>query len=299
MAEPLHGVDRPSSPDAQPPLTAAPAGRVPNVLTVAGTDPSGGAGIQADLKTFSALGAYATTVVTALVAQNTRGVQAVHHVPPDFVTAQLDSLLADVRVDAVKIGMLGDAGNVRAVAAALRRYAPPYVVVDPVMVAKSGDRLLAPAAVQALRDELLPYADLVTPNLPEAADLLGEAEATDEEQMHGQLERLGKLGPAVLLKGGHLLGPRCTDLLRVDGRVTRLTAARVDTRNTHGTGCTLSAAITALRPQRSDWTAAVRDAKDYLTAALQAADLLDVGHGHGPQHHFHAWWPAPPSTATP
>lgn len=268
------------------------AGRVANVLTIAGTDPSGGAGIQADLKTFSALGAYATTVVTALVAQNTQGVRAVYHVPPDFVTAQLDVLFEDVRIDAVKIGMLGDAGTVRVVAEALRRHAPPSVVVDPVMVAKSGDRLLAVDAVRALRDDLLPLAHLVTPNLPAAADLLGAAEAQDQEQMRGQLDRLGGLCSAVLLKGGHLPGKQSTDLLLVDGQVTRLDADRVDTRNTHGTGCTLSAAITALRPQRTDWVTAVGEAKEYLTAALLAADRLDVGHGHGPQHHFHAWWPA-------
>lgn len=267
------------------------AGRVCNVLTVAGTDPSGGAGLQADLKTFSALGVYATGVVTALVAQSTRGVSAVHPVPAEFVTAQLEVLLADVRVDAVKIGMLESAPVVRAVADVLRRHALPYVVVDPVMVAKSGDRLLAGDAVAALRDELLPYADLVTPNLPEAADLLGEDEARDEAQMRAQLQRLGGLCSGVLLKGGHLAGPGSPDLLLGAGRVHRYAAGRVVTRNTHGTGCTLSAAVAALRAQRPDWPGAVADAKDYLTRALLAADRLDVGSGHGPQHHFHAWWP--------
>lgn len=267
------------------------AGRVCNVLTVAGTDPSGGAGLQADLKSFSALGVYATGVVTALVAQSTRGVSAVHPVPAEFVTAQLEVLLADVRIDAVKIGMLESAPVVRAVADVLRRHALPYVVVDPVMVAKSGDRLLAGDAVAALRDELLPYADLVTPNLPEAADLLGEDEARDEAQMRAQLQRLGGLCSGVLLKGGHLAGPDSPDLLLDAGRVHRYAAARVDTRNTHGTGCTLSAAVAALRPQRPDWPGAGADAKDYLTRALLAADRLDVGSGHGPQHHFHAWWP--------
>jgi hydroxymethylpyrimidine/phosphomethylpyrimidine kinase len=263
---------------------------IPNALTIAGTDPSGGAGVQADLKTFSALGAFGTSVVTALVAQNTQGVDAVHEVPGEFVEQQLDTLFADVRIDAVKIGMLGTADLVRCVAGRLRRFAPPYVVLDPVMVAKSGDRLLAPDAVAALRDDLLPHVDLVTPNLPEAADLLGEDEARDEDTMRDQLERLGKLCRGVLLKGGHLDGADSTDLLRADDDVTRLSAPRVQTTNTHGTGCTLSAAIAALRPQRADWTGAVRDAKDYLTRALQAADRLDVGHGHGPQHHFHAWW---------
>jgi hydroxymethylpyrimidine/phosphomethylpyrimidine kinase len=263
----------------------------PNVLTIAGTDPSGGAGIQADLKTFSALGAYGTTVVTALVAQNTRGVEAVHGVPADFVTRQLDNLFADVRIDAVKIGMLGTAETVHCVADAVRRHAPAHVVLDTVMVAKSGDRLLAPDAVAALRDDLIPHVDLITPNLPEAADLLEEDEARDDQAMADQVERLGKLCRGVLLKGGHLDGDESTDLLRADGGdTTRLTAARVQTTGTHGTGCTLSAAVAALRPRRSDWTSAVTDAKDYVTRALQAADRLDVGHGHGPLHHFHAWW---------
>ncbi|HEX2176393.1 MAG TPA: bifunctional hydroxymethylpyrimidine kinase/phosphomethylpyrimidine kinase [Nocardioidaceae bacterium] len=263
---------------------------IPNVLTIAGTDPSGGAGIQADLKAFSALGAFGTSVVTALVAQNTQGVVAVHEVPADFVDQQMDTLFADVRIDAVKIGMLGTADLVRCVAAGLRRFAPPYVVLDPVMVAKSGDRLLAGDAVAALREDLLPQVHLVTPNLPEAADLLEEKEADDEDTMYGQLERLGELCPGVLLKGGHLDGSQSTDLLRVDGGVTALAAPRVQTTNTHGTGCTLSAAIAALRPQRPDWTSAVTDAKDYLSRSLQAADRLDVGQGHGPLHHFHAWW---------
>jgi len=265
--------------------------RVPNVLTIAGTDPSGGAGIQADIKAFSALGAYGTSVITTLVAQNTQGVQEVHPIPAGFVKTQLDVLFADVRIDAVKVGMLGGAEIVHTVAAALKQQAPSHVIVDPVMVAKSGDRLLAADAVAVLREEILPHADLITPNLPEAADMLGEEEATDEQGMLTQVERLGELCPRVLLKGGHLDGPQSVDLLLIDGEVTRLTADRVATRNTHGTGCTLSAAIAALRPQRPDWISAVSDAKDYLTRALAAADRLDVGHGHGPQHHFHAWWP--------
>ncbi|MGZ4518544.1 MAG: bifunctional hydroxymethylpyrimidine kinase/phosphomethylpyrimidine kinase [Mycobacteriaceae bacterium] len=264
---------------------------IPNVLSIAGTDPSGGAGIQADLKTFSALGAYGTTVITALVAQNTHGVHSVHQPPAEFITAQLDNLFEDVHIDAAKVGMLGNAEVVRAVADGLRRHAPRYLVVDPVMVATSGDRLLASDAVTALITELLPLADLVTPNLPEAADLLGEAEATDEATMLDQLYLLGELCPGVLLKGGHLAGPDSVDLLLLDGEVTRLSAPRVQTRNTHGSGCTLSAAVTALRPQRADWYSAVLEAKEYLTCALLAADQLDVGSGHGPQHHFYAWWP--------
>lgn len=263
---------------------------IPNVLTIAGTDPSGGAGVAADLKTFSALGAYGTAVITAVVSQNTRGVDAVHQLSGEVVTSQLETLLADVRVDAVKIGMLGTAEVTEAVAAVLERSRLPYVVLDPVMVAKSGDRLLRADAVAALRDRLLPLCDLITPNLPEAADLLGESEARSEDEMRDQLVRLGERTRGVLLKGGHLEGPESVDLLLIDGSVRRLTARRVATDNTHGTGCTLAAAIAALRPQRPDWRHAVAEAKDYLTGAIAAADQLDVGSGHGPTHHFHALW---------
>jgi hydroxymethylpyrimidine/phosphomethylpyrimidine kinase len=265
---------------------------IPNLLTIAGVDPSGGAGIQADLKTFSALGGYGMSVVTGLTAQNTRGVRAVHGVPASFVAEQLDAVFDDVRVDAVKIGMLGTADVVDAVAAVLAARRPPHVVLDPVMVAKSGDRLLAADSVAHLRDVLLPRIDLVTPNLPEAADLLGVPEATSEAEMREQVDALRKLGPAVLLKGGHLAGPECPDLLAVDGAAEpfRLTAPRVVTTSDHGTGCTLSAAIAALRPRRPDWLTAVTEAKAYLTAALGAAHRLTVGGGRGPVHHFHAWW---------
>ncbi len=264
---------------------------IPNVLTIAGTDPSGGAGVQADLKSFSAHGAYGTAVTTALVAQTTTGVRGVHDVPPDFVTSQLVTLLDDVRVDAVKIGMLSNADVIRAVLAVLDDYAPPNVVLDPVMVAKSGDRLLAPEAVRALRDELLPRVDLVTPNLPEAADLLGTTVLDDVESMPEHAERLAGLGvKRVLLKGGHLDGESSVDLLHGDGASEFLDSERVTTTNDHGTGCTLSSSIAALRPQRPDWPTAVREAKEYLTGALRASSMLDVGHGHGPVHHFHRWW---------
>jgi hydroxymethylpyrimidine/phosphomethylpyrimidine kinase len=265
---------------------------IPNVLTIAGSDPSGGAGIQADLKTFSALGAYGMSVLTGLTAQNTHGVRSVHAVPTKFVADQLDALVGDVRIDAVKIGMLTNAEVVDTVAAALAAHRPPFVVLDPVMVAKSGDRLLAADAVVHLRDVLIKHVDLITPNLPEAADLLGVAEATSEEEMRGQAAALAALGPAVLLKGGHLAGAESPDLLTTAAgeAPARLTARRVATTNDHGTGCTLSAAIAALRPQRDGWLAAVTDAKAYLTRALAAAARLDVGTGHGPVHHFHAWW---------
>ncbi|PZS11134.1 MAG: bifunctional hydroxymethylpyrimidine kinase/phosphomethylpyrimidine kinase [Acidimicrobiales bacterium] len=262
-----------------------------NVLSIAGTDPSGGAGIQADLKTFSALGSYGMAVVTALVAQTTTGVTAIHDVPASFVTAQLETLLGDVHVDAVKIGMLANTAVIEAVAAVLQRYNVGYAVLDPVMVAKSGDRLLAPDAVAALRELLLPRVDLITPNLPEAADLLGEAEATDEQALSEQAQRLLELGtPQVLVKGGHLSGSTSNDVLVWCGGRQWLSGARVPTRNTHGTGCTLSSAIAALRPQRDSWLEAASDAKAYLTGALLAADQLSVGEGHGPVQHFHQWW---------
>jgi hydroxymethylpyrimidine/phosphomethylpyrimidine kinase len=266
---------------------------IPTALTIAGSDPSGGAGIQADLKVFSALGAYGTAVITALTAQNTQGVRAVHTLPPEFLVAQINTLLEDVHIDSVKIGLLADAASVVAVAEAMARHRPPSLVLDPVMVAQSGDRLMDVGAVMALRTRLLPMADLVTPNLPEAASLLGVQVARDEEEMRAQLFRLGELSPRVLLKGGHLDGPACVDLFLAEGTVTRLSADRVRTRNTHGTGCALSSAIAALRPQRNDWLSAVTDAKAYLTQALRYADLLKIGRGHGPPHHFHHWWPSP------
>lgn len=261
-----------------------------NTLSIAGTDPSGGAGIQADLKTFSALGTYGMSIVTAVVAQSTQGVAAVHQISGDFVTRQLDALFDDVRVDSVKIGMLGNTEVIRAVASALKRYRPPYVVLDPVIVATSGDRLLASDALVALREELLPLVDLMTPNIAEAAQLLGQNEATNEEEMLNQLEKLHGLSAGVLIKGGHLQGNESVDLLKIEGRTTRLAAPRVQTKNTHGTGCTLSAGIAALRPQRPDWVSAVSDAKNYLTAALNTSEILTVGRGNGPVHHFHELW---------
>jgi hydroxymethylpyrimidine/phosphomethylpyrimidine kinase len=264
--------------------------RVANALTIAGSDPSGGAGIQADLKTFSAFGVYATSVLTALTAQNTRGVTGIHRVPADFVTQQLDTLVSDVRIDGVKIGMLGDADIVKAVAAFLDRHTPPHVVLDPVMVATSGDRLLQADAIDGIRS-LLPRVALVTPNLAEAAILLDEREAVTLDEMSAQAVRLRALGaPGVLLKGGHLAGPRSVDLLVTSDGEQRLDGPRVDTPNTHGTGCSLSSAIAALLARGLPTVAAVTEAKRWLTGALAASDLLDVGHGHGPVHHFHEIW---------
>lgn len=262
-----------------------------NALTIAGTDPSGGAGIQADLKTFSALGAYGTSVITALVAQNTCGVQSVYQIDSLFVGAQLDSVLTDVRIDSAKIGMLANAEIVAQVAQALKRYTIPFVVLDTVMVAKSGDPLLAPEAVQAVRELLLPNVALITPNLPEAAALLACPMATNEDEMRRQGYALLEMGcQAVLMKGGHLSNNESPDwLFSADGE-QRFAAPRVHTRHTHGTGCTLSAALAALRPRHHSWSETLFMAKNYLQNALEAADSLEVGQGIGPVHHFHQWW---------
>nr|WP_304617391.1 bifunctional hydroxymethylpyrimidine kinase/phosphomethylpyrimidine kinase [Paracoccus sp. (in: a-proteobacteria)] len=259
-------------------------------LTIAGSDSGGGAGIQADLKTFSALGVYGATVITALTAQNTRAVSMVEPASPAMIAAQMRAVFDDLDIRAVKLGMLGDAQAIRTVAEGLDGHAVP-VVLDPVMVAKSGDALLPEAAIGALRDLMLPRARLVTPNLPEAARLLGCAPATDEDEMVRQGAALCTLGAqAVLMKGGHAEGPDCTDLLVAPEGVTRLSAPRQATRNTHGTGCTLSAAIAAGLAQGLDLALAVGVAHRYLQGAIAAADGLAVGHGHGPVHHFHAVW---------
>ncbi|GAB3700716.1 bifunctional hydroxymethylpyrimidine kinase/phosphomethylpyrimidine kinase [Mariniluteicoccus flavus] len=264
-------------------------GRPPIALTIAGSDPSGGAGIQADLKTFSALGAFGTSVITALTAQATTGVTGVHEVPVDFVREQVETLVADVTIDVVKVGMLSSAALVAVVREALEGpLAGVPVVLDPVMVSTSGSRLLADDAVGALR-ELIPRADVLTPNLPEAAVLLGVDLAGDEATMRTQAESLCAWGTRrVLLKGGHLDGPDAVDLWwsPEDGPVT-LRTPRVATAHTHGTGCTLSSAIAALRPRHEAWLPAVHEAKAWLTEALRQANELRVGRGPGPVHHFH------------
>jgi hydroxymethylpyrimidine/phosphomethylpyrimidine kinase len=264
---------------------------IPNVVSIAGVDPSGGAGVLADLKTFSALGAYGCGVIAALTAQNTREVTGIHEVPPDFLALQLDTLFADVRIDAVKIGMLASSELVRVVADRLKRHRPRFVVLDPVMVAKSGDRLLRAEAVAALRSELVPLATVLTPNLPEAGDLLGRTVSDDVEDMRAAARDLRALGAqTVLVKGGHGTRETLVDLFFDGTQAVELPARRVPTRNTHGTGCTLSSAIAALLPQRPDVVSAVRDAREYVLAAIRESDRLQVGSGHGPLHHFHALW---------
>jgi len=263
----------------------------PIAVTIAGSDSSGGAGIQADLKTFSALGVYGASVIAALTAQNTKGVTAIHEVPPAFVAAQMDAVFSDLAVGAVKIGMLGNAAVIAAVAAGLERHKQTNVVLDPVMAATSGGRLLAPDAVEALRTQLLPLALVVTPNLPEAAALLDGHDAADENEMLHQADRLLALGAnAVLMKGGHASGVESTDLLVTATASIRVIGERIATRNTHGTGCTLSAAIAANLARGRGLTQAVRDAKEYITSAIAAAEELAVGNGPGPVHHFFRWW---------
>ena len=260
-------------------------------VTIAGSDSSGGAGIQADLKTFSALGVYGASVITALTAQNTQGVRAIHDVPPEFVAVQIDAVFSDLDVGAVKIGMLSRSATIAAVAAGLDRHRPANMVLDPVMVATSGDRLLAPEAVEALRRLLIPHALVLTPNLPEAAALLDAPIADNENEMRAQAQRLLALGAkAVLIKGGHGSGPESVDLLVDENGSSRIASARVTTRNTHGTGCTLSSAIAAELAKGHALADAVRTAKDYVTAAIAAADRLAIGKGRGPVHHFHHWW---------
>lgn len=262
----------------------------PIALTIAGSDSGGGAGIQADLKTFSALGVYGASVITALTAQNTRAVTLVEPVSPAMIAAQMAAVFDDLDVRAVKLGMLGDTPAIAAVAQGLAGRPVP-VVLDPVMVAKSGDTLLADSAVAALREHMLPLATLLTPNLPEAARLLGCAPARTEADMADQAAALRSMGPrAVLMKGGHAEGALCTDLLVTADGITRLTAPRQATRNTHGTGCTLSAAIAAGLARGHDLAGAVQQAHRYLQGAIRAADTLGIGSGHGPVHHFHAVW---------
>jgi hydroxymethylpyrimidine/phosphomethylpyrimidine kinase len=260
-------------------------------VTIAGSDSSGGAGVQADLKTFSALGVYGASVIAALTAQNTKGVTSIHDVPPAFVTAQIDAVFSDLAVNAVKIGMLSNAATIAAVAEGLTRHAQRNVVLDPVMVATSGDRLLAPDAVESLCRLLIPKAVVLTPNLPEAASLLGVTIAQDEAQMREQGQRLLALGArSVLMKGGHGSGVESVDLLIEQQGVIRLPGPRFDTRNTHGTGCTLSSAIAAGLAKGLALHAAVESAKSYVTTAIGAADRIQIGTGHGPVHHFNRWW---------
>jgi hydroxymethylpyrimidine/phosphomethylpyrimidine kinase len=259
-------------------------------VTIAGSDSSAGAGIEADLKTFAALGVYGATVITALTAQNTGGVFAIHDVPGEFIAAQINAIFTDLDVKAVKIGMLGGVSAIEAVVGAFDRFRPKNIVLDPVLVASSGERLLREDALSALRD-LISRVDVVTPNLSEAAVLLGTSPARDEDEMQAHGQKLLTLGAgAVLIKGGHGGGSESIDFLVEPDKCLRLAAPRVDTRKTHGTGCTLASAIAAGLAKGLPLDEAARQAKAYVSAAIAAADRLEVGSGRGPLHHFHAWW---------
>src|SRR6201995_138456 len=263
----------------------------PVALTIAGSDSSGGAGIQADLKTFAALGVYCVSAITAFTAQNTRGVTGIHPVPPEFVVEQIDAVFGDLAVGAVKIGMVAQLAVIEALVASLKRWSPQHLVLDPVMVATSGDRLLNVGAVEALRSELIPIASIITPNLPEAAALLDEPVASSEAAIESQGRRLLSMGcPAVLIKGGHGEGSESIDyLVRATG-VIALPAPRVATHNTHGTGCSLSSAIAAGLAKGEDMETAVRSAKGWGGDAIAPPDRLVVGQGHGPIHLFHRFY---------
>jgi hydroxymethylpyrimidine/phosphomethylpyrimidine kinase len=264
---------------------------IKNVLSIAGSDPSGGAGIQADLKTFSAQGVYGMAVITALTAQNTRGVIAIHLPPAGIVADQIAAIFADIRVDAVKIGMIANAEIAEAVADVLLEQTVPWIVLDPVMVAKGGARLLEPDAVSLLKERLCPLSQLITPNIAEAAALLDEPPIRSRHEMAALAERLAALGArAVYLKGGHLDENDSPDLLVAAGKASWIEGRRYATANTHGTGCTLSAALAARLALGDPLETAARQAKAYVAAAIAASDALSVGHGHGPTHHFHALW---------
>jgi hydroxymethylpyrimidine/phosphomethylpyrimidine kinase len=264
---------------------------IPVALSIAGSDSSGGAGIQADLKTFAALRVYGASVVTALTAQNTRGVTGIHLVPPAFLTAQLEAVFSDLDVAVVKIGMVAQLATIDAIVAGLARWSPGHVVLDPVMVATSGDRLLDMDAIAALRTKLIPRASLITPNLPEAAALLDQPIASSEAAIENQGRLLLAMGcGAVLIKGGHGQGAESIDYLFSSDGIVALAAPRIATQNTHGTGCSLSSAIAAGLAKGEDMTTAVRHAKTWISAAIADADRLGIGHGHGPIHHFHKFY---------
>ena len=263
----------------------------PVALTIAGSDSSGGAGIQADLKTFAALGVYGASVVTALTAQNTKGVSGIHPVPAAFVSAQIDAVFSDLAVGAVKIGMVAQLEVIEAIVAGLDRWKPKHVVLDPVMVATSGDRLLTAEAIEAVRTKLIPRASLITPNLPEAAALLDEPVAVNEADVERQGRQLLSMGCGiVLIKGGHGQGAESVDYLIDANGTTALAAPRIATKNTHGTGCSLSSAIAAGLAKGEEMETAIRNAKAWISAAIASADRFSVGHGHGPIHHFHRFY---------
>jgi len=264
---------------------------IPIALTIAGSDSGGGAGIQADLKSFSANRVYGASVITALTAQNTLGVTGVHDVPSDFISAQMDSVFSDLKIDAVKIGMLSQVQVIETVAESLKKHKAKNIVFDPVMVTTSGDPLLAEDAVGAIKSILMPIADLLTPNLHESAKLTGKPLASSNEEMVEQAEILLDSGSkAVLVKGGHSEDKACADLYKSSTEEIWVSAERIDTQNTHGTGCSLSSAIAANLAHGMTMQSALEKSKEWLTGAIASSNQLNVGAGSGPVHHFHNLW---------
>lgn len=256
-------------------------------MTIAGSDSGGGAGIQADLKTFSALGVFGTSTLTAITAQNTVGVSAVHEIPTDVISAQIDAVITDIGADAVKTGMLSSVAIVATVSEAVRRHGITNLVVDPVMVAKSGDRLLQQEAISSICNDLIPLAKVVTPNIPEAEDLTGLSINSDADVRQAAERIIGMGARSVVIKGGHRDGPP-TDVLYDGEQFQEFTTERIPSTNTHGTGCTFASAVAAGLAHGLEIPAAVQQAKDYVTAAIRSS--YPIGHGHGPLHHFHAFW---------
>lgn len=263
---------------------------IPVILTIAGSDSGGGAGIQADIKTMSATGSYGCSVITAITSQNTLGVSAIFPIPLAHIESQLDAVFTDLNIVAVKIGMLADARIIEVVARKIKQYQPQYLVLDPVMVATSGDLLLEQSAINTLKEHLIPLADIITPNLPEGAALTGRAIPQSESAMNEMVDDLRALGAkAVLLKGGHLeRDTQSNDLLIMTDSLELLSAQRIATENTHGTGCTLSSAIASYLGQGHSLSQSVRLAKQYISGAIAHAGELNIGQGHGPVHHFFA-----------
>jgi hydroxymethylpyrimidine/phosphomethylpyrimidine kinase len=262
------------------------------VLTIAGSDSGGGAGIQADLKTYAAIGCYGMSVITALTAQNTRGVTAIYALPPSFAVEQMQAVFTDIGADAVKIGMLYSAELIEVITEELNKHRVRNIVLDPVMVAQSGDKLLQDDAIQAIKDHLMPVADVVTPNLPEAETLLSQKIETIEDMQRAARSLAQYGGRSILIKGGHLDESKCTDLLYLteEDRFVMLEAERIETRNNHGTGCTLSSAIAAYMSRGNGIEDAVRKAKAYIQQAIQRGAQYKIGEGHGPVHHFFEFW---------
>ncbi|BCG16129.1 bifunctional hydroxymethylpyrimidine kinase/phosphomethylpyrimidine kinase [Vibrio alginolyticus] len=275
---------------SQPHSHQTPALPTPIVLTIAGSDSGGGAGIQADIKAMSATGSFACSVITAITSQNTQGVSAIFLIPLDHVESQLDAVFTDLNIVAVKVGMLADSNIIKVVADKIKQYQPKHLVIDPVMVATSGDLLLEQSAISTLKEELIPLADIITPNLPEGAALTGKPMPQSESEMNDMITDLRALGAkAILLKGGHLEeNENSNDLLIMQDSAELISAKRFPTKNTHGTGCTLSSAIASYLGQGNNLHKAVHLGKQYISQAIAHADELDVGKGHGPVNHFFA-----------